>query len=208
MHNGAKLETSSYVEKVLVEKGKVTGVQIQSRGLKTLKADMVVLAAGGIGTAQILKNSGLQAEDRLWADILLNLGAVSPGARQLEEPPMLWYTTHEGHILSPYLDIFSHLFHQPWRKVSLENRVGIMVKLADTESGTVLANGKVEKALTLHDREHMDEALIQGQEIMEGAGVSGPFIQGMYNAGHLGGTVPLKKEDVINMRPSWLPEGF
>ncbi|MCC7563887.1 MAG: glucose-methanol-choline oxidoreductase, partial [Methanobacterium sp.] len=58
------------------------------------------------------------------------------------------------------------------------------------------------------DQERMDLAISQAREIMEGAGVSEPFVQGMYNAGHLGGTVPLKKEDVPNMRPSWLPEGL
>lgn len=208
MRSGAKLETNSPVEKVLFEGGKVSGVQIKSKGVQTLKADVVVLAAGGIGTAQILKNSGLHAEDHLWADIVLTLGGVSPGARQLEEPPMLWYTSHEDHILSPYVDIFSHLFHKPWRKVPIEDRVGIMVKLADTEEGTVFANGKVEKPLTQHDRERLDSAIIQAKKIMEGAGVSGPFVEGMYNAGHLGGTMPLKKEDVPLMKPSWLPDGL
>jgi len=208
VRSGAKLNTSSPVEKVLIEGGKVSGVQIKSRGVQTLKADVVVLAAGGIGTAQILKNSGLHAEDRLWADIVLTLGGISPDARQLEEPPMLWYTSHDNFILSSYLDIFSHLFHKPWRKIPIENRVGLMVKLADAEEGTVSANGKVEKSLTSYDQERMDLAISQAREIMEGAGVSEPFVQGMYNAGHLGGTVPLKKEDVPNMRPSWLPEGL
>ena len=208
VRSGAKLNTSSPVEKVLIEGGKVSGVQIKSRGVQTLKADVVVLAAGGIGTAQILKNSGLHAEDRLWADIVLTLGGISPDARQLEEPPMLWYTSHDNFILSSYLDIFSHLFHKPWRKIPIEDRVGLMVKLADAEEGTVSANGKVEKSLTSYDQERMDLAISQAREIMEGAGVSEPFVQGMYNAGHLGGTVPLKKEDVPNMRPSWLPEGL
>ncbi len=38
--------------------------------------------------------------------------------------------------------------------------------------------------------------------------LSGPFVKGMYNGGHLGGTVPLKKEDVSSMKPSGLPEGL
>ena len=30
----------------------------------------------------------------------------------------------------------------------------------------------------------------------------------MLNGGHLGGTVPLSRDDVHSMRPSWLPEGL
>jgi len=208
IRNGAKLETNSRVEKVLVEGEKVKGVQIKSRGIKTLKADLVILAAGGVGTAQILKNSGLNAKDQLWIDIVLTLGGVSPGARQLEEPPMVWYTAHEDYILSPYLDILSHLIHKPWRNVPIEDRVGIMVKLADTEQGAVFADGKVDKPLTQHDLKRLDLAIGQAKEIMEGSGVSGPFVQGLHHGGHLGGTVPLKKEDVPLMKPSWLPDGL
>ena len=43
---------------------------------------------------------------------------------------------------------------------------------------------------------------------MELSGVSGPFVNGMYNGGHLGGTVPLKKKDISSMKPSGLPEGL
>jgi choline dehydrogenase-like flavoprotein len=206
VRKGATLLSRSPVEKVIIENGKVTGVI--TRDSNKHNADVVVLAAGGIGSAQILNNSGLKAEDHLWVDIVLTLGGVLPGARQLEEPPMAWYTQHEDYILSPYPDILSHYFHKPWRKVPIQDRVGLMVKLADTEEGAVYSNGKVNKPLTSHDEERLDLAISQAQEVMESAGVSGPFIRGVPNGGHLGGTVPLKKDDVQNMRPSWLPEGL
>jgi choline dehydrogenase-like flavoprotein len=206
---GAVLETRSPVEKVIVEDGCVNGVVVRSGGkTKIFKGDVVILAAGGIGTAQILNNSRLNAKDRLWVDIVLTLGGVSSGAKQLEEPAMSWYTKHEDYILSPYPDILSHWFHKPWRKVSIENRVGLMVKLADVEQGAVYADGNVEKPLSQHDRERLDLAVSQARHVMEDAGVTGPFIKGILNGGHLGGTVPLKKEDVDQMKPSWLPEGL
>ncbi|MGZ7049813.1 MAG: GMC family oxidoreductase N-terminal domain-containing protein, partial [Methanobacterium sp.] len=62
--NGAILQTSSPVEKVIIENGQSKGVVVKSgNNLRTLKSDIVVLAAGGIGTAQILKASGLPAKD-------------------------------------------------------------------------------------------------------------------------------------------------
>lgn len=207
--NGAVLKSGSPVSKVVLESGRVTGVTVQSKNkISEYKADVVVLAAGGIGTAQILKNSGLKADDHLWADIVLTLGGVLPGARQLEEPPMAWYTKHEDYILSPYPDILSHFFHKPWRKVKIEDRVVLMVKLADTEIGTVYTDGKIDKPLTEHDRERLKVAINQAKKVMEGAGVLGHFVEGVHNGGHLGGTVPLKKEDVPTMKPSWLPEGL
>jgi len=39
-------------------------------------------------------------------------------------------------------------------------------------------------------------------------GVEGPFVPGMLNGGHLGGTVPLRKEDVDSMHRSDLPENL
>jgi len=206
VNKGARLQSKSPVEKVTTENGRVTGVITSDS--KQYPADAVVLAAGGIGTAQILKNSGLKAEDHLWVDIVLTLGGVLPGARQLEEPPMAWYTKHEDYILSPYPDILSHYFHKPWRKVPIQDRVGLMVKLADVEQGAVYADGTVDKPLTGHDEERLNIAISQAQEVMEGAGISGPFVRGVHNGGHLGGTVPLKKEDVPHMKPSWLPDGL
>lgn len=206
---GAMLHTSSPVQRVLVENGHVKGVVVKS-GLSTkvVEGDVVVLAAGGIGTAQILKNSDLHVENRLWVDIVLTLGGVYKGAKQLKEPPMLWYSKHEDYILSPYLDVLSHWFHKPWRQVSLEDRVGIMVKMADMEDGTVSADGSVHKDISSKDRAKIDLAVSHAKEIMEDSGVSGPFVKGMYNGGHFGGTIPLKKDDVPSMKPSGLPDGL
>lgn len=205
----AKLYTSSPVDKVLIEDNKVKGVMVKSgNGLKEIRSDIVVLSAGGIGTAQILKASGLPARDNLWADIVLTLGGVLKGANQIKEPPMVWYTKHEDYILSPYLDILSHWFHKPWRNVSIDDRVGLMVKLADIEEGAVFADGKVQKSIKREDHSRLDDAINQAKKVMEAAGVSGPYINGVHNGGHLGGTVPLTRDDISSMKPSWLPEGL
>jgi len=209
LENGAKLHTSSKVQRILTRNNQVYGVSVESgKATKIYHADAVVLAGGGVGTAQILKASGLYCEDKLWVDIVLTLGGVLKNSRQLSEPPMAWYSSQEDYILSPYIDILSHYFHKPWRSVSLNDRVGIMVKLADMENGTVLADGTVEKEVSDLDEAKLEGALDQARNIMELSGVSGPFVNGMYNGGHLGGTVPLKKKDVSSMRSSELSEGL
>jgi choline dehydrogenase-like flavoprotein len=204
---GAEVRLDSPVEKVLFEAGKAVGLKVrEGRNGQALRADFIVLAAGGIGTAQILRASGLPVEDRLWADIVLTVGGRKAGADMLREPPMVWYTRHERFIVSPYLDILSHLFHRPWRKVGLRDRVGVMVKMADDSMGRVEADGTVRKDLTSADRDRLDGAAALVEGLMSEAGVEGPFARGMLNGGHLGGTVPLGREDVDSMHPASLPE--
>jgi choline dehydrogenase-like flavoprotein len=204
---GAEVHLGAPVERVLVEEGRARGVTLRG-STKPVRADAVVLAAGAIGTAVILRASGLPVVDRLWIDVVLTLGGRLPGARQLDEPPMVWYVVREGYILSPYPDLLSHFVHRPWRGVQLSDRVGVMVKLADEARGSVLAEGRVEKELTPLDRERLDEGIALAREILERAGVEGPFVEGVPNGGHLGGTVPLTQADVPTMHPSSLPEAL
>ena len=88
------------------------------------------------------------------------------------------------------------------------DRVGMMVKLADEADGRVNADGSVEKAVTERDRARLDEAAGMARRVMEEAGVEGPFVRGMLNGGHFGGTVPLGRKDVAAMRPAGMPDGL
>jgi len=204
--HGGRVVTGSRVKRLTLEGGRVVGVELD--GGACFAADAVVLAAGAIGTAEILKSSGLQARDKLWVDIVLTLGGVLKGARMFDEPPMSWYARRPDYIMSPYPDILSHLFHGPWRAVGASDRVGVMVKLADEQNGTVEPSGTVRKTLTPRDRALLDEGAKAAEEIMKAARVGGPFVPGMMNGGHLGGTVPLASRDVREMKPGWLPEGL
>lgn len=202
---GAIVRTGVAVDRVLVEAGRARGVVA---GTERIMADAVVLAAGGIGTARILRASHLPVRDGLWADIVLTIGGRERGARHFSEPPMVWYARRPDYILSPYPDILSHFFHGPWRGVGPDDRVGVMVKLADAPTGMVSSAGDVDKALTPEDRERLSEGAEMATAILEEAGVSGPFTAGMLNAGHLGGTAPLTPESVPEMRPEGLPAGL
>jgi choline dehydrogenase-like flavoprotein len=206
---GISLKTDSPVKKVLVENGCATGVLVSNgSSLERVGANIVVLSAGGIGTAQILRASDLPVHDNLWVDVVLTVGGVYENARMLNEPPMVWFVKKENYILSPYFDLLSYWFHKPWKDVSVENRVGMMIKLADTEQGSVAADGSVTKVLTEIDKQRLEEGKAQAKEIMEASGVTGPFVDGMIHGGHLGGTVPLTKSDAETMHPSGLPKNL
>jgi choline dehydrogenase-like flavoprotein len=206
---GIFLKTGSPVMKVVVENGCASGVLVaHGSSTERFDADIVVLSAGGIGTAQILRASNLPVHDGLWVDVVLTVGGVSKNARMLNGPPMPWFIKKENYILSPYFDLLSYWFHKPWRTVPDENRVGMMIKLADTEQGSVNSDGTVTKSLTDVDKQRLDEAKVKAIEIMEASGVTGPFIDGIIHGGHLGGTVPLSKNDVETMHPSRLPRNL
>ncbi len=204
---GISLLTNTTVQKVLLDGNRAYGVLV-SHGSSTEKinADIVVLSAGGIGTAQILRASNLPVKENLWVDVVLTVGGVSKDSRMLNEPPMAWFIKKDKYILSPYFDLLSYWFHKPWKDVSMQDRVGMMIKLADTEQGSVAADGTVTKSLTKADYESLDKAKIEAKQIMEASGVTGPFVDGMIHGGHLGGTVPLTKDDIETMHPSWLPQ--
>ncbi len=206
---GGRILTGSPVRRVVIDGGRVRGVEAVVGGAtRCCEADAVVLAAGGIGTAQILEASGVPSRGRLWADVVLTLGGVLRDANQFREAPMAWYVKQPDYILSPYPDVLSHLFHEPWRGVSDGDRVGLMVKLADEQNGSIGPNGMVHKALTGTDRARLTEGVELAENVMRSAGVGGPFVRGLLNGGHLGGTVPLSRDDVQGMRPGWLPEGL
>jgi choline dehydrogenase-like flavoprotein len=206
---GCTVRTETKVNRIVLEGGRAVGVQVGTEGrVETVRGDAVVLAAGGIGTAQILRASGIAPSDTLWADLVLTIGGEAPGARQLEEPPMVWFSQRDGYIISPYLDVLSHWFHRPWRDVGLRDRAGVMVKLAEAANGRVLEDGSVEKPVDEADQERLQRAGDEVREMMEKAGVRAPYVDGLLHGGHLGGTVPLRKEDIDSMHPSILPEGL
>jgi choline dehydrogenase-like flavoprotein len=207
LEKGGTVRTGSLVRKVVIENGHAKGV-IVSRGpfLERINADLIVLSAGGVGTAQILKASDLPAKDNLWVDIVLTVGGISKGAKMFNEPPMVWLSKGGHEIISPYFDLLSYWFHKPWHDVPKEDRVGVMIKLADTEQGIVHADGTITKSITTVDRQRLDSAKEKAIQIMEASEINGPFVDGMIHGGHLGGTVPLTKDDVETMHPSWLPQ--
>lgn len=204
---GARIRLRTPAGRVVISGKGVCGVEIGG-SREMIRADVVVLAAGAIGTARILRASGLPVADRLWVDIVLTVGGWVPKARQLAEPPMVWYARRQGYILSPYLDLLSHFVHRPWRKIPLSDRVGLMVKLADEPSGRVDEWGRVAKPLAPAETARLAEASAVARDVLARAGVRGPYEDGVLNGGHLGGTVPLRRDDVAAMRPAELPNGL
>ena len=187
--------------------GRATGVVVR-RGRRTevLAADLVVLAAGGFGTPAILGRTGLPAEERLFVDPVLCVAAPAAGCHMDEEVPMPFYVEGDGYLISPYFDYLSFFFDSAWKRPR-HDIVSLMIKLADTETGSVSPRRRVSKRLTAVDRERLANATASCIEILArfGARRDSVFL-GMLNAGHPGGTVPLTGRERDHLHSDVLPD--
>jgi choline dehydrogenase-like flavoprotein len=203
--NGARLVPFCHVERVIVQDGRATGV-VARCGLarRTFSADLVVLAAGGLGTPVILDRSGIDCEPALFVDPVLCVAANIPGSRLDREIPMPFVSQREGYILSPYFDYLSYFFNRAWRAPA-GDIASIMIKLADSNRGAVSARG-LDKRLTDRDKARLREAVETCTEILVRCGASRERVfLGTLNAGHPGGMLPLTAAERETLHPARLP---
>jgi len=206
--NGARLLTGHRAEKVAHEKGRARGV-LARHGLKKkwFPADLVVLAAGGLGTPQILQNSGISCEPKLSVDPILCVAAAVKDSFQNREMPMPFAVQKKGYIISPYFDHLSFFFNRDWRQKA-GNIYSLMIKLADDSQGSI-SRGRVQKTLTAADRERLEEAAVTCAEMFQRVGVSKDrLFFGTLNAGHPGGMLPLTAAQGRTFHDPRLPENL
>jgi choline dehydrogenase-like flavoprotein len=203
--NGATLVSSCRVERVVLESGRAIGVEArQGLSRRFFPADLVVLAAGGLGTPVILGNSGIECDPTLFVDPVLCVAANVADSRQDREIPMPFVSQREGFILSPYFDYLSYFFNRAWRGPGTDI-LAVMIKLADSNQGSVSAR-EVKKGLTSQDRARLHEGIEVCTEILTrfGARREEVFL-GTINAGHPGGTLPLTAAERETLHASRLP---
>jgi choline dehydrogenase-like flavoprotein len=203
--NGAGLERSCRVERVVIRGGRAVGVEA-GRGLarRFYPADLVVLAAGGLGTPVILDRSGIACEPALFVDPVLCVAATLPNSRMDRELPMPFVSQRDGFILSPYFDQLSYFFNRAWQAPA-GDILSLMIKLADTGRGSISA-GRLDKTLTRLDRQRIQQGVELCTEVLLrcGARRDGVFL-GTLNAGHPGGMLPLTSAERETAHPAALP---
>ncbi len=215
----AKWDTRELLEGIRVEKGyRVTRIDISDgeakkvhavKGLKhiTFDADIVVVAAGGYGTPDVLRASGIGCQPTLFVDPVLCVAAPMAGVKQDRQLLMPFVSRKDKYIISPYMDWLSFFFNRSWRK-PMDGMVSLMIKLADVEQGDV-HKGKMEKVLTPLDHQRLKEGVDDCQEILMrlGAQKEGIFL-GTLNAGHPGGMLPLTEAEATTLHSPLLPDNL
>lgn len=202
---GARLETRAIVERLEIRGDEAVGVRVRS-GLRRrfVPADIVVLAAGGLGTPEILAASGLPGESRLFVDPVLCVAAPFPGARQNMELPMPFFIQKDGYMISPYFDHLSYFFNARW-KPPADGILSLMIKLADESRGS-FARGRLDKSLSPADQNRLAGAVELCTEIFGRLGIpASALFQGTLNAGHPGGMFPLTPAEARTLHHDRLP---
>lgn len=205
VHNGALLVSGCRVTDLEIVNDRVQSVHAVRNGKKvSYSADVVILAAGGLGTPVILENSGIPCEKRLFVDPVLCVAGVIPDIRQDHQILMPFISQQDGYILSPYIDYLSFFFDKRWRH-PLGSIASIMIKMADEEAGSI-SGRKIDKHMTARDNARMEKALAQSREILKRMGVEekDQFL-GILNAGHPGGMLPLSENEKETLHHAVLP---
>jgi choline dehydrogenase-like flavoprotein len=182
VESGAELFTGARVKRVIVEDGSAVGVEGTMGGKPfTVRAEKVILAAGGIGTPRILQESGFKAAGQGMAmDTTAMVYGFVKERGIGKEPPMTWSCENDsdGYMLSTLID--------PWLLYPLimtlkglryplywprwKNILGVMIKLKDDISGGVFADGTISKPMTGGDRERLENAFGVCRRILVEAG--------------------------------------
>ncbi len=203
LSHGAEIVYNTRVEKVLIENGRATGVEISGRtGTERVDAETVILAAGGLKTPVILRNSDFhRAGSKLFIDTCEIWTGVTPQIDISAEPPMQLVHTdmaqsHRISLSTVYVNNKDKLQYYFGDKADLylnANWMGVLVKIGDESVGEVFADGTVSKGVTQEDRKKFEQGGIVARDILRTAGASHESIikLGKIYGGHQGGTAAI-----------------
>ena len=206
--DGINVVTNCRVSRIEIGDGKAKRVHA-TKGLQhlTFDADVVIVAAGGYGTPDILRASGIECEPRLFVDPVLCVAAPMENARQDHQLLMPFVSMREKYIISPYMDWLSFFFNRKWYK-PMDGMVSLMIKLADVEQGDVHHN-KMQKKLTAMDRLRLQQGVDDCREVLLRMGAKKEDIfLGTLNAGHPGGMLPLTEAEAETLHSPLLPDNL
>jgi choline dehydrogenase-like flavoprotein len=179
---GAELWTRAHVQRVVVQDGVARGVVGRRAGRPfRVHAERVVVAAGGIGSALLLRRSGFEEAGRGMAmDTTLMVYGDSAADGMGGDPPMTWSAPDDdlGVLYSTLID--------PWLMYPIMlalkrpaaalgwhrwgRTLGVMIKVRDEVSGEVRPDGGLAKGLTRGERTRLEAAEEQAHRILLEAG--------------------------------------
>ena len=209
VENGAALLLQTQIEKVVTEGGKAVGVVGKGPGGDIMiKADKVVMSAGGAVSPVILKRSGIEdAGDGFMADPVLFVWGLAPEYGNMKDVPLTAgiHMREEGLLLMdicfPPLIVFGTMLYSGvkgllyLRKAMRHQKImAVMVKAKDEFHGQVKADGTVSKPLDDDVWKKLNKGIGIAEEILLKSGVKlKDIFASKPLGGHPGGTVRIGK---------------
>jgi choline dehydrogenase-like flavoprotein len=183
--NGATLVNGAKVKSVLIDGSRATGVELTRRRQRhRVEAPLVVLGAGGIGSAEILRRSGVKGVGRdFFVDPLVLVTGRLPDIKEGKELQMQAGWHAEGEYVMTDL--------------ALPNvpKLSIMVKIKDDLGGRITDRGGCRKNLSPNDYRKLDDGYVRARKILKNAGVKS-VRKSLIFAAHPGGSV--KVGDIVD----------
>lgn len=202
---GATLLVGSDVGRVIIEEGRARGVELRGPdGAGEIRAEKVVLSAGGIGTPQILQRSGIEAGESFFIDpmnVVMGMGSETGTHREMtfafasqefvEPDGYLVGTVGSLTVLGAQLvgkDRFRALLRAP----NLKRALGVFTKIGDASAGRINPDGSIEKPYLPEDEEKFRKGTEACKNILIKAGARPDSICVAENiGGHPGGTAAI-----------------
>ncbi|MBC2716893.1 MAG: GMC family oxidoreductase [Desulfobacteraceae bacterium] len=197
---GAEMINKAKVTKIIVENNKAIGVEYRHKK-KTIKAyaSKVILAAGGIGSPVILRESGIEGVghnfffDPLWfiwgkVDRVTSGKGVPMCSRIILEDEGIVLTDHNmPHLVKA---IFDFQGFKPGKAFSFSHMVPLQAKVRDGLSGHIGKSGWVWKGLMDEDKKKLNAGFDHAKKILDNAGAEKIYKSPLL-AAHPGGTVKI-----------------
>ena len=192
---GATLICDGEVTEIVSENNIVSGVKyIKDDNEHFIEAEKVVLSAGAIGSALILRNSGFDGVgEEIFFDPFVSVGGYIKDINFNTEVQMAGLVVGKNFVLSPHFSSFLKA-NIPYDDVEDKDIFSIMVKTSDECKGYVDDNGDVVKINTIQDIRYLAEGVATAGLILEKMGVDPNTIGStVYRGAHPGGTAPIGK---------------
>jgi choline dehydrogenase-like flavoprotein len=179
---GCRVLTRTRARRIIIEDGRAAGIDATGPdGPVTVRAESVVIAAGGIGSVELLRGAGIDSAGRgIAMDTTAMVYGVTSAGGMGSDPPMTWSCEDEdrGVLFSTLIDPWLMypiimatkgprwpLTWPRWRRTA-----GVMIKLRDEISGGIDDSGRIRKGLTPADRERLASAEQVAGDILREAG--------------------------------------
>ncbi|OGN90888.1 MAG: glucose-methanol-choline oxidoreductase [Chloroflexi bacterium RBG_13_48_10] len=198
--NGSILLTGARVTNLITEDNRVTGVQFKMGGsLHKVSAPLVILAAGGIGTPLLLRQSGItNAGADFFFDPLVVVAGTLDGLNDGREFPMAtgFHDPDEGYVLTDLIwpgwirGVFTLRVGRVDRLTGHRKMISIMVKIKDELGGKLTRRGWANKKLTTSDQSRLKRGSEVARKILSNAGGRNIYNTGI-SAVHPGGTAKI-----------------
>ncbi|WP_407375545.1 GMC family oxidoreductase N-terminal domain-containing protein [Methanobrevibacter sp.] len=194
---GATLITDAEVLSVSLKDVEAHGiVYVKDGERKVMRDDIVILAAGAIGSTLILRQTGIDAGEELFIDPFVTVGGYLKDINFNTEVQMAGLVVGKNFVLSPH---FSSFIRQNIVYDDVEDKdiLSIMVKTPDECKGKIYNDGSIFKENTIEDIRYLAEGVATAGMILEKAGVDPTTIGStFYRGAHPGGTA--KIGDVVD----------